>query len=151
MDRPLAYARLHLLRAAGEITANQLLVGRALVRRSNHQGACWPSEATIAIDAGCCERTVRRAKLRFIALGFLRWTSQRLGKRRAVCRYRVSTPPPPCKPQNFPAPKMRDKSLMTFPAIVSAPRQLSPEVERALARLGAAMGIQPSQVAPWLA
>jgi hypothetical protein len=54
-------ARAELARRAGRITALHLQVGLALLRRLAQDGRLDPSHATLAGDAGCGERTVRRA------------------------------------------------------------------------------------------
>src|ERR1044072_1302426 len=58
---------------ARRITAVHHRVGEALLRRLSTEGQCDPSQVTLANDAGCNERTVRRAIVRMRALGLLRW------------------------------------------------------------------------------
>lgn len=74
-----------LARAEGERRANRLTalhveVGRALLRRLNVDGRCDPTHATLAADAGCGERTVRRALAALRGVGALAW------EQRLVCR-----------------------------------------------------------------
>ncbi len=67
----------YLLRAhrrGGHLTRAALDVGEALVKRLGSDGQCDPAQATIAADAGCCERTVRRAIGAMRDLGLLFWT-----------------------------------------------------------------------------
>jgi len=45
----------------GGLTRAARDVGEALVRRLGTDGRCDPAHATLAEDAGCCDRTVRRA------------------------------------------------------------------------------------------
>ncbi len=65
---------LHSHRRAGRLTRAAEDVGEALVKRLGVDGQCDPAHATLAADAGCCERTVRRATASMRALGILRWT-----------------------------------------------------------------------------
>jgi len=48
-------------------------VGEALLRRLGTDGQCDPAQATLADDAACCGRTVRRAIIRLRDLGLLDW------------------------------------------------------------------------------
>jgi hypothetical protein len=70
-------ARMHyLLRAharAGRLPAKQEWVGQALLKRLGTDGQCDPCQDTLAADAGCCSRTVRRAADTMQALGLLTW------------------------------------------------------------------------------
>ena len=76
-------ARLNLARLAGRITALHVLVGEALLRRLGEDGRCDPSHETLAADAGCSERTVRRALAALGALGMVRWINRLV---RTACR-----------------------------------------------------------------
>src|SRR5206468_353729 len=76
-QRRIWLARAELERRAGRLTAFHVEVGRALLRRLGEDGRCDPSQATLAADAGCSERTVRRALAAFRELGLLAW-AQRL-------------------------------------------------------------------------
>lgn len=60
-------------RRAGHLTALHLETARALLRRLSVDGQLDPAHATIARDAGCSERTVRRALAALADLGLLRW------------------------------------------------------------------------------
>src|SRR3954454_22481547 len=66
-------ARLELHRRARDLTALHVEVGRALLRRLGDDGRLDPSHATLADDAGCCERTVREALRRLNRLGLVSW------------------------------------------------------------------------------
>ena len=69
-----------LLRAharAGRLPAKGEWIGAALLKRLGADGRCDPSHATLAADAGCSDRTARRATCRLRDLGLLRW-EQRL-------------------------------------------------------------------------
>lgn len=44
-----------------DLTAHELAVLLVLAGRVNASGLCWPSHETIADEAGCGEKTVRRA------------------------------------------------------------------------------------------
>ena len=68
--------RLDLARRAGRLTALQALVGEALLRRLGEDGRCDPSHETMAGDAGCSPRTVRRALAALFELGMLRWVNR---------------------------------------------------------------------------
>jgi Helix-turn-helix domain len=52
-------------------------VGEALLRRLGTDGQCDPAQVTLAEDAACSDRTVRRAIIRLRDLGLLEW-QQRL-------------------------------------------------------------------------
>jgi hypothetical protein len=52
---------LHTHKRAGRLTRAAVDVGEALVKRLGEDGRCDPSQATLADDADCCERTVRRS------------------------------------------------------------------------------------------
>lgn len=58
---------------ARRLTDKTEKVSLALLRRLGPDGQCHPSQATLAADAGCDERTVRRANDQLHALGLLRW------------------------------------------------------------------------------
>jgi AraC-like DNA-binding protein len=75
--------RLDLARRAGRITALQAQIGLALLRRLGQDGRCDPSHDTLATDAGCGPRTVRRALMALFELGMLRWINRlvRAGQR----------------------------------------------------------------------
>lgn len=66
-------ARAELERCAGRLTALHVVVGRALLRRLGQDGQCDPSHATLATDASCSERTVRRALAALAAVGLVGW------------------------------------------------------------------------------
>jgi hypothetical protein len=70
---------LHTHRGVGRITAAGEDVGLALLKRLSAGGQCDPCHATLADDAGCCERTARRATNRMREVGLLRW-QQRLAR-----------------------------------------------------------------------
>ncbi len=68
-----------LLRAharAGRLAAKGQWVGEALLKRLGSDGQCDPSHETLATDAGCSSRTVRRATSAMAALGLLRWQTR---------------------------------------------------------------------------
>jgi len=60
-------------RRARRISPLTEIVGNALVRRLGVTGQCDPAHDTIAADAGCCARTVRRALTALKALGLVVW------------------------------------------------------------------------------
>jgi hypothetical protein len=64
---------LNVHRRARRLTPLTELIGDALVRRLGVDGQLDPSHDTIAEDAGCCARTVRRALGALKALGLLTW------------------------------------------------------------------------------
>jgi hypothetical protein len=68
-----------LLRAharARRLSAKAEWVGAALLKRLGEDGRCDPAHATLAVDAGCGARTVRRALVLMRMLGLLRWTTR---------------------------------------------------------------------------
>jgi len=67
-------------RRAGRLTALHVDVGRALLMRLGENGRCDPAHATVAADAGCGERTVRRALAGLREAGMLAW-EQRVVRR----------------------------------------------------------------------
>jgi hypothetical protein len=60
-------------RRVGRLTPNAELVGNALVKRLSTEGQCDPAHDTIAADAGCSARTVRRALDALKAVGLVMW------------------------------------------------------------------------------
>lgn len=60
-------------RRAGRITALHAEVARAMLKRLGEDGRLDPSHATIAADAGCCDRTVRRALVKLAEAGLVTW------------------------------------------------------------------------------
>lgn len=69
-------ARLDLHRRAGRVTALHAEVGRALLRRLAEDGRCDPAHDTLAADAGCSTRTVRRALAALAGCGLVRWVQR---------------------------------------------------------------------------
>ena len=68
-----------LLRAharAGRLPAKHEWIGEALLKRLGTDGQCDPAHATLASDAGCSSRTVRRATAVMRSLGLLRWSTR---------------------------------------------------------------------------
>lgn len=60
-------------RRVRRLTPHAELVGNALVRRLSADGQCDPGHDTLAADAGCCTRTVRRCLDALRALGLVIW------------------------------------------------------------------------------
>jgi hypothetical protein len=60
-------------RRARRLTRAGLDVGEALVKRLGEDGRCDPSQATLARDSDCSDRTVRSALAAMRDLGLLRW------------------------------------------------------------------------------
>lgn len=58
---------------AGRLTRAARDVGRELLKRLGADGQCDPSQATLAADTGCTERTVRDALRSLRSLGLLNW------------------------------------------------------------------------------
>ena len=73
-------ARVDVERRTGNLTALHAEIARALARRLGVDGQLDPSHATIATDAGCGERTVRRALTAMRDIGLISW-EQRLVRR----------------------------------------------------------------------
>lgn len=140
MDRSLYRARCRQYLLAGRITAQCYLVAEALIRRANRRSTCWPSEATIAAEVGCSARSVRRHKLTLMSIGLLTWVR----RRRTSCLYRLSAPPVhrPLSQENLP---------FRNPAASLSGLGVGADLARALARLGAAIGVPAESVMPWLA
>jgi hypothetical protein len=63
-------------RRARRITRAGLDVGEALVKRLGVDGRLDPSQATLARDADCSDRTVRTALATMRGLGLLRWQNR---------------------------------------------------------------------------
>jgi len=63
-------------RRARRLTPLHEHVGVALLKRLSVTGQCDPSHETLASDAGCSARTVRRATGSMRALGILRWQTR---------------------------------------------------------------------------
>lgn len=60
-------------RRARRLTPCGELVGQALLKRLGEDGRCDPAHATLAADAGVCDRTVRRVMARLRTLGLVSW------------------------------------------------------------------------------
>jgi helix-turn-helix protein len=60
-------------RRAGRLSPSGQIVGTALLRRVGENGQCDPAQATLAADAGCCLRTVKRALAVMRRLGLVCW------------------------------------------------------------------------------
>jgi hypothetical protein len=60
----------------GRITRAHRDVGLALLKRHGVDGRCDPAHATLAADADCSERTVRRATTAMRDVGLLRWQTR---------------------------------------------------------------------------
>lgn len=142
MDRNLLRARVAQYHRARQITAQCYMVALALIRRVNRRGTAWPSEATVAADAGCSERSVRRHKRTLAAIGLLTWAR----RRRTSCLYRLSIPP------IWRAHEPLSKEIHPFrdSAACLSGQELTPALAGALARLGAALGVPAQDVMPWL-
>lgn len=61
---------------SGYLAAKHQWVGEALLKRLGEDGRCDPSHDTLAADAGCSARTVRRATATMRDLGMLRWETR---------------------------------------------------------------------------
>jgi hypothetical protein len=72
-DRCLWLGKLSNALQARQVSGKEYLAGRALLSFIGENGRLDPSHAAIAERACCSERTVRRALVRFDALGLLRW------------------------------------------------------------------------------
>lgn len=68
------------------ISPHQARVFQALLSFSGSQG-CFPSHATLAIEAGVSERTVRNALREARLRGWIDWTNERIGRRQSSNRY----------------------------------------------------------------
>jgi AraC-like DNA-binding protein len=66
-------ARADLWRRRGRLTCLAVEIGRALLRRLGADGRLDPAHETIAADAGCSSRTVRRVLRALADLGLLTW------------------------------------------------------------------------------
>jgi hypothetical protein len=133
MDRNLWAARLWQHRQAGRLTAQDVITGRALLRRANGSGRCWPSEARIAADAACSARSVRRTKAKLRDLEMLGWRApRRPDGRQSVCSYVLSIPILPiAPPADRPSRRTQDKESKIRPAaILTDPPPLPHRIER---------------------
>jgi hypothetical protein len=63
-------------RRANRLTPMTEIVGNALLKRLGVDGRCDPSHQTLADDAGCDERTVRRALDGLQGLGLVLWVNR---------------------------------------------------------------------------
>jgi len=127
---------------AGRLTDKTEDVGAALLKRLSDVGRCDPSQATLANDAGCEERTVRRAICSMRDLGLLRW-ERRLVRNGWRCEQTsnayelVPTAQllhvPRCGGQNVRETGFLDKSRKPNSAVVAAPDDVA-AAQAALAR-----------------
>lgn len=69
-----------------EITPAQERVYQALVSFSGSDG-CYPSHCTLALEAGVCERTVKKALKEAQLRGWIDWTNTRKGRRQSSNHY----------------------------------------------------------------
>lgn len=72
-----------------EINRNQEAVYHALISYHGRKG-CFPSHATLAVEAGVCERTVRNALREARLRGWIDWSNQRYGRRQTSNHYRFT-------------------------------------------------------------
>jgi hypothetical protein len=77
-------AQLELHRRSRAITATHRDVGKALLARLGEDGRLDPSQDTLAVDAGCCPRTVREALRRLNRLGLASWLRRLVRTRQGV-------------------------------------------------------------------
>lgn len=61
---------------AGRLPAKQQWVAESLLKRLGTDGQCDPTHETLATDAGCEVRTVRRGLDTLKALGLVRWVNR---------------------------------------------------------------------------
>ena len=116
----------YLLRAharAGRVSAKAEWVGQALLKRLSEDGRCDPCHETLARDAGCSARTVRRAIAALQSLGLLRWQTRlvRTGWPEQTSNAyelipRAAPPPPSCGGQSVR--QTRKKDITTVQAIL---------------------------------
>lgn len=65
-----------------EINWNQAAVYLALISFKEREG-CFPSHATLAVESGVSERTVRNALREARKRGWIDWTNERYGRRQS--------------------------------------------------------------------
>jgi hypothetical protein len=119
-------------------------VALALLKRHGPDGRCDPTQATLAADAGCKERTVRRANDRLLELKLLTWQTRIVRDGWRVSQtsnaYQLlpsevvhipATPPNPCGGQNVRQTSSLDKSR----ELLSLPTASAREVATAKAAL----------------
>lgn len=70
-----------------QINNNQAAIYKALLSYHGRLG-CFPSHATLAVEAGVSERTVRNALREAKLRGWLDWSNERQGRRQSSNRYR---------------------------------------------------------------
>ena len=139
VNRSLFTRTLWALQVSGAITPKTYLIGRALLRRLNPAGRCWPSLETLAEDIGCDPRTVSRAIASLRLHGLLEWHQRRARWNRMASNvYRLVVP------------KKREESILESSTGRMSDGSRSEIVEAALGRLGAALGCSPGAVMPWL-
>jgi len=140
----LARAEIH--RRSGAITALHVQIGRCLLNRLGVTGQCDPSHDTIATDAGCSERTVRRALARLNALGLLTWQRRvvRAGWRTAqtsnAYQFGHGLPPVPRVERKKKA--KPSGSTDSLSAAANQPRSVAQQIAAALAWAGEVMAPQ---------
>lgn len=130
-------------RRAGRLTPCGQLVGTALLRRLGEDGECDPAHATLAEDAGCCERTVRRALVAMRLLGLLHWVNRlvrvELWRAEQTSNAYVLTPEsalPACDGQNGRA-TLLTRKVSTSPPLSAAPTMEPVTAREALAAIAA--------------
>ena len=142
---------------AHRLTRAAYLIARAMLRRACRGGSLWPSQATLARDTGCCERTVLRALEQLGDLGLVTWRRRPgQGKRYATNLYRLLAPSLPLAGL---APKRRRPATPTKKELIlesfsdkesdgSTDWRTPEEKAAGLQRLAALLGVRPDQVLP---
>jgi hypothetical protein len=152
MDRNLWASRLWLHRQAGRLTPQDVITGRALLKRANGSCRCWPSEARIASDAACSARSVRRTKAKLRDMEMLGWRApRRPDGRQSVCSYVLSVPMSPVSPPaDRPSRRTQDKeSNIRGAAILANDPPPQQRIERQPMPLSALQASQARALKAW--
>ena len=122
----------------GSLTRAARDVGEAMVRRLGTDGRCDPAHATLAADAGCCDRTVRRATSVMRDLGLLRWQTRlvRVGWRAEQTSNAYELVPTLAAPPVLPRARCGGQNVRAIHSVKDSPL-LSPRAQDEAARQSA--------------
>ena len=134
----------------GRLTRAARDVGEALVRRLGADGRCDPTHATLASDAACDARTVRRATAALRDLGMLRWQTRlvRAGWRAEQTSNAYELVPTIAAPPALPRARcggqsVRENRKESIPSVLPLPSSAERQAALdALARVRAARSVQ---------
>ena len=107
-------------KAQNQLTGCGFAVGHALLIFVNRTGICWPSQRTLAKEAGCDPKTVRTTLQQMRGLGLLSWVPQEgVWHQRAPNCYTL------CSDVTLPPPEKKSRSKSSEGVMPAGSRPLS--------------------------